>query len=91
MNVPAHESVGGMPTAAASLSLKDIALACGYPSAACATSFEELDRELAKAKAGSSLAFIEVRCAIGARDDLGRPTSSPLENKADFMGYLAGL
>ena len=43
------------------------------------------------AKAGEDLSFIEVKCAIGARDDLGRPTTTALENKRNFMAYLETL
>ena len=32
--------------------------------------------------------FIEVKCSIGARDNLGRPTTTPQENKNGFMDYL---
>ncbi|MEE3466954.1 MAG: phosphonopyruvate decarboxylase [Eubacterium sp.] len=32
--------------------------------------------------------FIEVLCAIGAREDLGRPTTTPIENKEAFMREL---
>ena len=90
INNGAHESVGGMPTVAASLSLTDVARACGYPRAVCVSTREELDRELAAVTAaGAGLTFMEVKCAIGARADLGRPTSSPLENKHCFMESLA--
>ena len=34
---------------------------------------------------------IEVKCSIGARDDLGRPTTTALENKINFMEYLKTL
>ena len=27
-------------------------------------------------------------CSIGAREDLGRPTTTALENKENFMSYL---
>ena len=37
------------------------------------------------------LCFIEVKAAIGAREDLGRPTKTPMENKKLFMGYLGGI
>ncbi|MBR6229127.1 MAG: phosphonopyruvate decarboxylase [Eubacterium sp.] len=33
--------------------------------------------------------FLEICAAIGARADLGRPTTSPKENKEAFMGMLA--
>ncbi len=89
INNGAHESVGGQPTVASALSLKDTALACGYPSAVSVADFDGLDWELEKAKSSSQLTFIEVKCAIGARDDLGRPTSTPQENKAAFMRHLS--
>ena len=88
INNEAHETVGGMPTAASSASLAAVASACGYPYAVCVTSFESLDLELTAAKNRDSLTFIEVKSSIGARDDLGRPTTTALENKINFMEYL---
>ena len=37
------------------------------------------------------LLIIEVRCSVGAREDLGRPTTTALENKQNFMEYLKTL
>lgn len=91
INNGAHETVGGMPTVAGSIHLTDIARACGYPRAVCVDSFEALDRELEAAKAPKELSLIEVKCAIGAREDLGRPTTTALENKQNFMNYLTSL
>ena len=88
INNGAHETVGGMPTVAANIDLVAIARACGYPNAVSVTSYEALDRELAVAKAKNELTFIEVKCGIGAREDLGRPTTTALENKKNFMEYL---
>lgn len=88
INNGAHETVGGMPTVAANIDLVAIATACGYPNAVSVTSYETLDSELAVAKAKNELTFIEVKCGIGAREDLGRPTTTALENKQNFMEYL---
>ena len=88
INNGAHETVGGMPTVAGSIDLVGIARACGYPNAVCVDSFEALDRELAAAKARNELSLIVVKCSIGAREDLGRPTTTALENKKGFMEYL---
>ena len=41
-----------------------------------------------EAKNANHLSFIEVKCALGARDDLGRPTTTALENKIAFMEQL---
>lgn len=91
INNGAHETVGGMPTVAEKIDLTAIAKACGYKYAVCADSFETLDAELEAAKNRSGLSLIEVKCSIGARDDLGRPTTTALENKNNFMAYLNEL
>ena len=91
INNAAHETVGGMPTVAGQIDLTAVAKACGYPNAVCVDSFEELDRELEAAKDRKELSLIEVKCSIGAREDLGRPTTTALENKQNFMEYLKSL
>lgn len=91
INNSAHETVGGMPTVAGSIDLPAVALACGYLNATSAGSFEELDKALSAAKERSELSFIEVKCAIGARDDLGRPTTTPIENKEAFINELCKM
>lgn len=91
INNGAHETVGGMPTVAANVDMVAIAKACGYPYAVSVNSFEDLDEELTKAKNRNALSMIEVKCSIGARADLGRPTTTALENKEKFMSYLREL
>lgn len=88
INNGAHETVGGMPTVAESIDLVAIAKACGYPHAARAEDFSALDKELEEAKERGELSFIEVKCSIGAREDLGRPTTTALENRQAFMDYI---
>ena len=70
------------------MDLPAIARACGYPYAVSVSSFEELDRELTAARERNALTLIEAQCAIGARGDLGRPTTSAVDNKIGFMEYL---
>ena len=91
INNGAHETVGGMPTVAEKIDLVDIAKACGYPNAVCVDNFNDLEKELKKAKNRNELSFIEVKCSIGARDDLGRPTTTARENKENFMNYIEKL
>lgn len=88
INNGAHETVGGMPTVASSIDLVGVAKSCGYPNAVCVDSFEDLDRELEVAKNRNELSLIEVKCSIGAREDLGRPTTTAIDNKNDFMNFL---
>jgi phosphonopyruvate decarboxylase len=88
INNGAHETVGGMPTVAGKIDLMKIAEGCGYPNFISVDSFDALDEALRLAKARKELSFIEVKCSIGARDDLGRPTTTAKENKESFMQYL---
>ena len=91
INNEAHETVGGMPTAAGGVKVTAMAEACGYPYASCACNFDELDKALIQAKERQALTLIEVKCSIGARSDLGRPTTTAKENKDSFMRYLGAL
>ena len=88
INNGAHETVGGMPTVASTLDVVAAAKACGYPNAVSVDSFECLDKELAAAKSRDELSLIEVKCSIGARADLGRPTTTAIENKENFMKFI---
>ena len=91
INNGAHETVGGMPTVAANIDVVSIAKACGYKTAVSVDNFDALDKECVEAKNRNELSLIEVKCSIGARDNLGRPTTTALENKENFMNYLKEL
>lgn len=88
INNGAHETVGGMPTAAGDLDFIQIARGCGYPHVVSAANLKELDVALKEAKVRNGLTYIEVKSAIGARQDLGRPTTTAVENKKRFMEQL---
>lgn len=91
INNAAHETVGGMPTVAGKMDLVAVAKACGYPYAVSVDDFEKLDDELEAVHERNQLSLIEVKCQVGARGDLGRPTITALENKENFMNYLFRL
>lgn len=88
INNGAHETVGGMPTVARALEIAGVAKACGYPYAVSVDNFVDLDTELERARTRECLCLIEVKCALGAREDLGRPTTTALENRNAFIEYL---
>ena len=88
INNSAHETVGGMPTVADKIDICKIAQGCGYKNIVSVDDFENFDNELQKAKDRNELSLIEVKCSIGAREDLGRPTTTAIENKINFMENL---
>lgn len=91
INNSSHETVGGMPTVAGGIDLPALAAACGYPCSVKVHTYDELDVELRRAKNSSKLSFIEAKCNIGSRETLGRPTTTALENKQNFMRFLQEL
>ena len=88
INNGAHETVGGLPTVANDIDVVGIAKACGYPTAVSVDNYDDLDKALSEAKETNELCLVEVKAALGARADLGRPTTTARENKEGFMGYL---
>lgn len=91
INNEAHETVGGMPTVTSQIDLPGIATACGYPAVFSVKTHEELESALKKIRELDCLSFLEVKCSISSRTDLGRPTTSTHQNKNEFMEYLADL
>jgi len=86
LNNAAHDSVGGQPTIAPFIDMRSVARACGYVHVYQAKTKEELKKILAEKLDG--LTFIEVKVKKGSRKDLGRPKTTPQENKAAFMKFI---
>ena len=89
LNNGVHDSVGGMATVGLSVSFTGIAKACGYTEAWRVERREDVSERVARLRAASGPALLEIMVRKGARTDLGRPKSSPLENKAAFTEFLS--
>ena len=85
LNNSAHDSVGGQPTCANMIKLTSIAKACGYASIKSTSNLNEIEGHIKKIKNEPGPHFFEVKVKKGSRADLGRPTSSPRENKEALM------
>lgn len=90
LNNGVHDSVGGMATAGLRISFTRIAKACGYTDAWRIERLDELDEKIAELRTVRGPALLEIMVKKGARADLGRPKTSPVENKAAFMAFLSG-
>ncbi len=88
LNNGAHDSVGGQPTVGFDVDLVQIANACGYRSAHRPEGLDAIRSTLGKLFIADGPHFMEVRVAKGARKDLGRPTTTPVDNKTAFMRFL---
>lgn len=81
LNNNAHDSVGAQPTCADKIDFVTIAKGCGYKHAFSATTEEEVNEKLDEIKNLEGPVLLEVKVQTGARKDLGRPKSSPIQNK----------
>ena len=87
-NNGAHDSVGGQPTVGLKIDLPAIAKAVGYRDALTADSKESLAAALEKLKGMEGPVLLEIKVKKGNRKDLGRPTTTPIENKNALMEFL---
>lgn len=88
INNGAHDSVGGQPTAGFEINFQDIAKACGYKFVSSAENETDILNEFIKLKESRGPSFLEIKVNKGARNDLGRPTATPQQNKQVFMKFL---
>jgi phosphonopyruvate decarboxylase len=89
INNGAHDSVGGQPTAGLDINFPGIALACGYTYSMVAGSEDEISSGMQALSSVPGPTLLEIRVTKGNRPSLGRPTTTPLENKALFMEFLS--
>lgn len=61
---------------------------CGYKEAYIVTDIDELKKVLSEIEGKQGPILIEIKSAIGSRENLGRPTTKPVDNKIAFMEYL---
>ncbi len=88
INNGAHETVGGMPVCSGALRISELAKAAGYAQVLRADSEPSLRKALETLLLLSGPILLEIFCACGARRDLGRPTTTPLQNRDAFMTFL---
>lgn len=88
LNNGAHDSVGGQPTVGREIDLCAIAAGCGYENVVKVATLEKLEAVLKDSETKDKLTFVEVMVTKGARKDLGRPKSTPVENKEALMSFL---
>ena len=87
-NNGAHDSVGGQPTVGLSINLPAIATAVGYKSVFSVDSKEELQELLPEIIKQKGPVMLQICVKKGNRKDLGRPTTTPIQNKEALMAFL---
>lgn len=87
-NNGAHDSVGGQPTVGLQIDLCSIAKAVGYKEAISVETSEQLEDVIRGLQQMEGPVMIEARVRKGNRKDLGRPTTTPIQNKEALINFL---
>ena len=88
-NNGSHDSVGGQPTVGLKVDLCAIARAVGYNQCVRVDNPEDLEASLRNAQQMDGPILIEAQVKKGNRKDLGRPTTTPIQNKKSLMSFLS--
>jgi len=91
-NNGAHDSVGGQPTVGLKIDLPAVAKAVGYKQIISVDNKVDLEKQLSTLNSQLSNvggpALLEIKVKKGNRKDLGRPTTTPIQNKEALMKFL---
>jgi len=88
INNGVHDSVGGQPTTSRDIDIHGIAQSMGYKHVFTVETKAELEKAL-ECKDGP--VFLQVMVRRGNRKDLGRPKSTPAENKNALMKNIGSI
>ena len=80
--------MGGQPTVGLKIDLPAVAKAVGYKAVFSVDNKSSLETVLKDVKASEGPVFLEVKVKKGNRKDLGRPTTTPVQNKEALMEFL---
>jgi len=89
-NNSAHDSVGGQPTVGDRIDIASIASNVGYQWVKMVSEESEIRLALNEMADVDGPALLEIQVKRGFRKDLGRPTTTPIQNKEIFMNFVAG-
>ena len=83
-----HESVGGQPTVGFNVNLTDIAKASNYDYVISVENTQDFKKYFEDAMVSKGSVFFEIKIKPSHRPDLGRPSTSPEDNKSAMMKSL---
>ena len=90
LNNAAHDSVGGQPTCASKVNIPKIAKSCGYASVKSIANLYEISSHIERCRKEVGPHLLEIKVKKGSRENLGRPTTSPKQNKKALMSIFEG-
>lgn len=88
INNGSHESVGGQPTICLDFNVSDVGKVTGFQKIYTVTKKEDLEKNIIEFLNCDTKAMLEIKVKKGSREDLGRPTIKPVDNKINFMNNI---
>lgn len=82
----AYESTGGQPSSSSTLNWELLLKGAGYPNVIIVKTKQELENLVINDI--NEMCAIVIYSRTGSRQNLGRPTSTPIENKIEFMKFI---
>ena len=89
INNEVHESVGGQTTSARFINIPEIVKASGYSNVLSIDKTFNIAHQCQKLIKSKGPNFLEIKVKPGSREDLGRPTIDPVDNKINFMKFVS--
>lgn len=87
-NNGAHDSVGGQPTVGLKIDFCGVAKSVGYKTTYSVDTMEQLELILLELKKAEGPVLLQICVKKGNRKNLGRPTTTPVQNKEALMIFL---
>lgn len=88
LNNGAHDSVGGQNTVGFEIDLSEIAKISGYKEVFSFDTEAEILSAINEISKMDGPIFVEIKVKKGFRDEIGRPKTTPIENKNRFVSRL---
>tara|TARA_Y100000816_G_C26102428_1_gene584679 strand:+ start:1434 stop:2567 length:1134 start_codon:yes stop_codon:yes gene_type:complete len=88
INNNVHESVGGQKTSAENIDFQMLAKSNGYKYSNSIIFSDSISNKIKNFYLKKGPALLEVKLKAGSRENLGRPTISPLDSKIDLMKFI---
>jgi phosphonopyruvate decarboxylase len=83
-----HESTGGQKTVSSNIDFMKIAEGANYPNVVDIKTLEELKNSIEAWTAKKELTFAYCKTEKGIKENLGRPTVTPIQVRERFMKYI---
>ncbi len=89
LNNGVHGSVGNQPTNSFNIKFSNALKAFGYDKVDSCSKISDIDKKILELLNSKNLSFLEIKINTTFRENLGRPNSTPIDNKMKLMEKIS--